>query len=225
MPDPDHEGQPEVLSAAGRGRQAHQPVSRRQQHQPVRRERRGRWQRARGAPAPAGRQVLLRPGSQEDAGIAPAATGQGGVSQQAGHARRAQRARARHRPRDRRAAGRRHAGGAGRAGRAPGQGRPGERHGGRVPRAAGRDGPLLRPARRPAARGGRRHRGPLQAPLCRRRIAARRGGHGGGAGRQAGDPGRTVRHRRPAHRRPRSVCPAPACAGGDSDADRTDAAA
>ena len=52
-------------------------------------ERGDRRQRARGAPAPGRCQVLLRPGPQEDAGIARARPGQGGLSQQAGHAGRA----------------------------------------------------------------------------------------------------------------------------------------
>ena len=43
-----------------------------------------------------------------------------------------------------------------------GQGRPRHRHGRRVPRIAGRDGPLLRPARRRAGRGRRRDPRPLR---------------------------------------------------------------
>ena len=53
-----------------------------------------------------------------------------------------------------------------------GQSRPAHRHGGRVSRAAGHHGPLLRAARRRAARGGRRDRGALPAAL-RGRPAAR----------------------------------------------------
>jgi glycyl-tRNA synthetase beta chain len=59
--------------------------------------------------------------------------------------------------------------GSGRARRPVGQGRPGHRHGGRVPRAAGHHGPLLRPPRRRGPARGASHRRPLQAPLRRRR--------------------------------------------------------
>jgi glycyl-tRNA synthetase beta subunit len=47
----------------------------------------------------------------------------------------------------------------GEARRAPGQGRPRHRHGGRVSRAAGHHGPLLRARRRRGRGGGRRHPG------------------------------------------------------------------
>ena len=72
------------------------------------------------------------------------------------------------------AARRRRAGGAGRPGRAAGQGRPADRHGRRVPRAAGHHGRLLRAPRRRDRRRRLRHRGPLQAALRRRRAAAQR---------------------------------------------------
>ncbi len=92
-----------LLDAAGK---AHQPVPGGQQHQPGGRQRRDRRQRARGAPAPGRRQVLLRSGPQENAGVARDGAGQGGVPQQARHPGRAHGARARHRPRHRPAAGR-----------------------------------------------------------------------------------------------------------------------
>jgi glycyl-tRNA synthetase beta chain len=57
-----------------------------------------------------------------------------------------------------------------------GQDRPADRHGGRVPRAAGHHGRLLRAPRRPEARSRLRHRRPLQAALRRRRAAAQRVG-------------------------------------------------
>jgi hypothetical protein len=101
VPHPHDEGQPEVLSAARRTSQAHQQVPGGEQHQPRRRERGHRRQRARGAPAPGRRQVLLRPGPQEVAGLARRVAGQGGLSQQAGHAGRARAARDAHRARDR----------------------------------------------------------------------------------------------------------------------------
>ncbi len=125
-----------------------------------------RRQRARGAPAPGRRQVLLRPGPQENAGVARRPALQGGLPQQARHAGRARRARARDCQGDCPAAGRCRAGGAGRPGRAAGQDRPRDRHGRRIPRAAGHHGPLLRAQRWPGRSGGRRHRGPLQAALC-----------------------------------------------------------
>ncbi len=70
------------------------------------------------------------------------------------------------------------------------------------------------------ADGGRRHRRPLQAALRRRRAAAQPGRRRGGAGRQAGDAGRHVRHRQAAHRRQGSVRAAPPCAGRAAHADR-----
>ena len=67
VPDPDDEGQPEVLSAARCERGADEQVPRRQQHPPRRPERDRARQRARRASAAGGCEVLLRPGSQEDA--------------------------------------------------------------------------------------------------------------------------------------------------------------
>ncbi len=200
MPDPDDEGQPEVLPAAGRAGQADEPVPGGQQHQPGRRQRRDRRQRARGAPAPGRCQVLLRPGPQEDAGFARGRPGQGGLSQQAGHAGRAGGARARHRQ-GHWPATRRRCAGAERRHRGPaGQDRFADRHGGRIPRAARHHGRLLRAPRRPHRRHRLRHRRPLQAALRRRRAAAQHDRRGRGAGRQAGNPGGHVRHRQPADR-------------------------
>ena len=53
-----------------------------------------------------------------------------------------------------------------------------------------------------------------------RRTAARQRRRGRGPGRQAGNPGRHVRHRQPAHGRPRPVRAAPPCAGRDPHAGR-----
>ena len=150
-----------------------QPLPGRQQHPPGRPSRVDRGQRARGAPAPGRRQVLLRPGPQEDAGIARAGAGQGGLPRQAGHAGRARRARARASPAPSASSSAAPALAAQRRPRrAAGQGRPADRHGGRVPRAAGHHGRLLRAPRRRDRGRGLRHRGPLQAALRRRRAAA-----------------------------------------------------
>jgi len=101
--------------------------------------------------APGRCQVFLRPGPQEDAGEPRRRPGQGGLPQQTGHPGRAGGARARDRPRDCRparavgpAARRRRARDERRHRRAPGQDRPADRHGGRVPRTAGHHGRLLR---------------------------------------------------------------------------------
>ena len=61
---------------------------------------------------------------------------------------------------------------AGRPGGASLQGRPGHRHGGRIPRAAGRHGPLLRAQRKAAGRGRRRHPRSLQAGRAQRPLSA-----------------------------------------------------
>ena len=142
--------------------------------------------------------------------------GQGGLPQQAGHAGRARAsacARSPARSASNSAAPALAA--AGRPRRAAGQGRPADRHGGRVPRTAGHDGRLLRAPRwrERGRRGGDRR--PLQAAFRRRRTAAQHRRSGRRAGRQAGDAGRPVRHRPDAHRRQGSVCVAPACAGRD----------
>ena len=76
---------------------------------------------------------------------------------------------------------------AGRPGRAACQGGLAHRHGGRIPRAARHHGPLLRPERRAGRGSRRRDRGPLQAAICRRRVATQPGGRRRGAGRQAGN--------------------------------------
>jgi glycyl-tRNA synthetase beta chain len=88
------------------------------------------------------------------------------------------------------------------------QGRPAHRHGRRVPGAAGRDGALLRGARRRAGGGGARHRGALSPALCRGRAARRPGRLRGRARRQAVPAGGLLRHRTSAHRREGSVRPA-----------------
>ena len=71
------------------------------------------------------------------------------------------------------------------AGGATLQGRPGERHGGRVPRAAGHHGPLLCARREAAGRGGRRHRRSLCAGRAQRPLPVGAGVDRRGAGRQA----------------------------------------
>ena len=93
-----------LLDADGR---LDQPLPHRQQHQPGRRQPRRAGQRARGAAAAGRRQVLLRPGPQEDAGVARAAARPGGLPRQARQPGRARRARARHRACHRRTARRR----------------------------------------------------------------------------------------------------------------------
>ena len=111
-------------------------------------------------------------------------------------------------------------------GRAAGQGRPADRHGRRVPRAAGHHGPLLRAARRLSRRkcadAIEDHYKPRFAGDALPRNARR---HRGRAGRQAGDAGRHVRHRPAADRRQGSVRAAPPCAGRDAHADRKGPAA
>ncbi len=73
MPDPDDEGQPEILPAARRiGGAAEQPFPRRQQHLAHRSRPGDRRQRAGGAAASGRCPFLLRPGPQEDAGLARA---------------------------------------------------------------------------------------------------------------------------------------------------------
>ena len=212
-----------LLDADGR---LTQPLPHRQQHPPGRPQPRRRGQRARGAAAPGRRQVLLRPGPQEDARIARAGAGQGGLPRQARHARAsASSACAPSRaPSASSSAASALAAEADRAallakadlltdmvGEFPElQGIMGgyyARHDGETEAVALRD------------------RRPLQAALRRRRAAARRGRRRGGAGRQAGDAGRPVRHRPGAHRRQGPVRAAPPCAGRDPHADRARPAA
>ena len=88
----------------------------------------------------------------------------------------------------------------GAAGRPARQGRSGHRHGGRVPGASGRHGPLLRPERRLGRPGRRRHRGALQAARPQRPLPDLPGQRRRGAGRQAGYPGGLLRDRRKADR-------------------------
>ena len=84
MPDPHHEGEPEIFPPAGQLGQADQPLPDRVQHPPRRPVRGDRRQRAGGAPASGRRQVLLRPGPQENPGIPRREARQRGLSQQAG---------------------------------------------------------------------------------------------------------------------------------------------
>ena len=95
------------------------------------------------------------------------------------------------------------------------------RHGRRVPRAAGRHGPLLRPARR---RGPRRSPTP-SATITRRRARPTRFrprpvAHRRGAGGQARPAGGVLRRRREADRLGRSLCAAPGGAGHHPDHSR-----
>ena len=116
-PHPHDEGQPEVLpllDAAGKLTNKFLVVSNISPEDAsfVRRQ-------ARGAPAPGRRQILLRPGSQEDPGLARGQPGQGGLPQQAGHARASAWSACAPSPKAiRNATGRRRAGAAGRPGRA-----------------------------------------------------------------------------------------------------------
>src|SRR6267142_6970905 len=112
--------------------------------------------RARAARAPLRRQVLLRRGPQGEAGGADRAPRAPHLHGQAGHRAGARRAPARAVALAARGDRQGRAGGAAPGGRAV-QDRPDHRHGGRVPRAARRDGARLRPARRGAPRGGRGH--------------------------------------------------------------------
>ena len=130
-------------------RHARQPLRRRRQQRGARRRQDDRRrQRARAARAPVRRQVLLGPGPQGPAGGAAAGAEGHRLPRQARHAGRARRAHRRRWParsptfvpapmrrRSMLAA-------------QPVQGRPRDRHGRRVPRAAGRHGPLLRAATR-----------------------------------------------------------------------------
>ena len=131
-----------------------------------------RRQRARRAAAPGRCQVLLRPGPQAHARIARAGARQGRLSRQARHPGRARAARARDRGL---AIGERLGADAGarRPRRAARQGRPADRHGRRVPRAAGRSwAATTRAHDGEAAEVAAGDRGPLQPALRRRRAAA-----------------------------------------------------
>ncbi len=105
------------------------------------------------------------------------------------------------------------------------QSRSHDRHGRRVPGAAGAHGALLRAARRRAGSGRGGDRAALLAALCRRCAAGRAGRAGRGARRQARDARRHVRHRRAAHRREGSVRPAPPCDRRDPHSRREEAGA
>ena len=104
--------------------------------------------------------------------------------------------------------------GTGRPRRAARQGRPADRHGRRIPRTAGRHGPLLRarttaktPAWPMAIEEHYRPRFAGDALPANESVAC------ACAGRQAGDAGRPVRHRPAPDRRQGSVRAAPPCAG------------
>ena len=188
---------------------------------PTTRARVDRRQRARGAPAPGRRQVLLRPGPQEDAG-SRACRRWPRSSITTSWARRASASSAC--ARIAAAIGAQLGGdalAAGRPRRAAGQGRPADRHGRRVPRAAGHHGRATTRATT-ASRGSRAaaiedHYQPRFAgdALPRNDVGTR-----GRAGRQARDAGRHVRHRPAADRRQGPVRAAPPCAGRAAHAGR-----
>ena len=208
-----------LLDARGH---ADQPLPRRQQHpaRPIRARVIAR-QRARRAAAPGRRQVLLRPGPQEDARVARAAARQGGLPRQARHAGRARRARARDRARRSPSGSAARRWRAGRPRRAAGQGRPADRHGRRVPRAAGRDGRLLRAPRR---RARRRRRARSRTTTSRASPATRCRATRSAIALALADKLETlvgsVRHRPEADRRQGPVRAAPPCAGRDPHAGR-----
>ena len=155
MPDPVHAAASEVLPAArSQDRPAAEPVPDRQQPRDRRSAQHHRRQRACAARTPGGRQVLLRSGPQ---GAARRTRASGSVpwsittswARQLERVQRHPQARRRHR----REAARRLR--QGRARRLVVQGGPRERHGRRVPRAAGHHGRILRTPRRRGRRGGR----------------------------------------------------------------------
>ena len=200
MPDPDDAAEPEVLRADRRGRQAARRASCVVSNLAT----------ARPAAIVAGNERVLRArladakfffdqDRRQRLDAAAAEARERRLSQQARHAGRAHRATALARARASRRCRRRRR--ARRPRRAARQGRSRHRHGRRVPRAAGHDGPLLRAARRRAARGRRRDRAALLAALRGRRAARGPGRAGGRARRQARDARRHVRHRAGAHRR------------------------
>ena len=134
-----------------------------------------RRQRARRPAAPGRRQVLLRPGPQarRSSRASPALDKVVYHGKLGSQGERVARVRAIAGGDRRRSGRRRRLAGAGRSRRAARQGRPADRHGRRVPRAAGHHGPLLRAAT--TASDGEvaiGDRGPLPAALRRRRAAA-----------------------------------------------------
>ncbi len=200
VPGPDDEGEPEVLSAARGRRPPHRTLPRRQQHHAGRPSPDRRRQRARRPAAPRRCQVLLRPGPQAHARIARSRTRQGRLSRQARQPGRPRAARAPDRCLGRRADRRRS--GARRPRRAARQGRPADRHGRRIPRAAGDHGRLLRGARRRGARGRRGGPRAVRQPAWRQRRDGDPPRRRGAADRRSSrEPGRHLGHRPQAHRR------------------------
>ena len=170
MPGPDDEGEPEVLPAARRGRQAHEPLSRRQQHRAGRSEPR----------IVEGNERVVRPrladakfffDQDRKRTLESRVPGldkvvyHGKLGSQGDRVRRVRRIAALGG-----GANRRRRAGARRSRRAARQGRPADRHGRRVPRAAGHHGRLLRRARRRGARGRRGDPRPVRQPARRRRC-------------------------------------------------------
>ena len=106
--------------------------------------------------------------------------------------------------------------GAGGSRRAACQGRPADRHGRRVSRAARDHGRLLRGPRRRVVRGRRRDSRPVRQPPRRERWPCRQPRRrGAGDRRPRRGPGRHLGHRPEAQRRQGPVCAAPARADAD----------
>ena len=215
----DPAGPPALLPGARRRREADAALHRGREHRQQRSGPGPGRQRAGGAAAARGCRVFLRGRPQGDASIR-AAQRLAAVTFQAQLGSLADKSRPGHgsrRPdRARRGAGP----GTGAARRRTRQMRPADRHGRRIPGAAGRDGPLLRAARRRADGGRDRARRAVPAPLCRRRPAVDRRRPRARRRGQARHPGRHLRHRPEADRRQGSVWPAPLCARRAADPDR-----
>ena len=153
MPDPDDEGRTRSTSRCStpRGKLTHRFLSSATSRPPIRARDRRR-QRARGAPAPGRRasSSSTRTARSRSTSRVPRLAKVVYHNKLGTQGERVERVRAlaaRDRARSSAPTLR-----AGRARRAAGQGRPADRHGRRVPRAAGHHGPLLRAARRRAAR-------------------------------------------------------------------------
>ena len=204
MPDPDDAAEPEVLRAGRRRGQAQASLPAGQQHRDERPRGDHPRQRARAARAAGRRQVLLRPGPQDAAGVR-ASTSCAASSITTSWARRPSAPSALRLVASRIAPMLGADADARRPRGAAGEGGSGHRHGRRVSGAAGHDGPLLRAPRRRSGRRRRRDRRALPAALRRRRAARRRRRAVGRAGRQARDAGGNVRDRPDADRRPRPV--------------------
>ena len=189
-------------------------------------ERGDRRQRARGAPAPGRCQVLLRPGPQEDAGLARRA----GLAKVVYHNKLGTQGERVERVRARSARSARQLGGDALAQQADQAALLAKADlltdmVGEFPELQGIMGRYYALHDGLGDDSRRRDRRPLQAALRRRRAAAQPGGRRGRAGRQAGNPGRPVRHRPAAHRRQGSVRAAPPRAGRRPHADREGPAA